>query len=133
MKDENLAAIKIQSAFRGYLARKALRALKGVVKLQAIVRGQVVRRQVGTKLKRLPSNAKMRSKVRVTTIDICKEGGNKQLSKSKELGEMDSKHMTYAALCFGFLTARMQKPKLLGLQHTFKGRHGKPMVQEARG
>lgn len=72
-------------------ARKALRALKGVVKLQAIVRGQVVRRQVGTKLKRLPSNAKMRSKVRVTTIDICKEGGNKQLSKSKELGEMDSK------------------------------------------
>lgn len=89
-------AIKLQNLWvmggiRGFTSLKALRALKGVVKLQAIVRGQVVGRQVGTKLKRLPSNAKMRSKVRVTTIDICKEGGNKQLSKSKELGEMDSK------------------------------------------
>lgn len=62
--------------------------------LQAIVRGQAVREQVVVKLKRSPSDAKMLSRVRAKSIldidNIGNEGGNKQLSKLKELGDMDN-------------------------------------------
>ncbi|EFH68387.1 hypothetical protein ARALYDRAFT_887427 [Arabidopsis lyrata subsp. lyrata] len=52
----NVAAIKIQSSFRAYLARKALRARKAIVRLQAIVRGRAVRRKVSALLKSTLSN-----------------------------------------------------------------------------
>ncbi|GKC31331.1 IQ-DOMAIN 14-like protein [Tanacetum coccineum] len=47
---EKWAATKIQSVYRGHLARWALRALKGLVKFQALVRGFLVRKQVAATL-----------------------------------------------------------------------------------
>ncbi|XP_058225881.1 protein IQ-DOMAIN 11 [Rhododendron vialii] len=59
----DLAATRIQTAFRGYLARKALSALKGLVRLQAIIRGRAVRRQAITALKCLQSVVTIQSQV----------------------------------------------------------------------
>ncbi|KAL6845140.1 hypothetical protein ACP4OV_024635 [Aristida adscensionis] len=50
---DEMAAVLIQKTFRGYLARKALRALRSLVKLQALVRGYLVRKQAATTLHRL--------------------------------------------------------------------------------
>ncbi|KAL8154320.1 hypothetical protein V2J09_012080 [Rumex salicifolius] len=63
---EHLASIKIQTAFRGYLARKALKALRGLVRLQAMIRGRAVRRQTVATLKSLQSIVNIQSQVCAT-------------------------------------------------------------------
>lgn len=61
---EKWAAVKIQTVFRGFLARKALRALKGLVKLQALVRGYLVRKRAAATLHSMQALIRAQTAVR---------------------------------------------------------------------
>uniref|UniRef100_A0A1J3E1M3 Protein IQ-DOMAIN 31 n=1 Tax=Noccaea caerulescens TaxID=107243 RepID=A0A1J3E1M3_NOCCA len=65
---EEAAAVKIQACFRSHLARKALRALRGLVKLQALVRGHLVRKQATATLRCMQALITLQAKAREQRI-----------------------------------------------------------------
>ncbi|XP_058098672.1 protein IQ-DOMAIN 3 [Magnolia sinica] len=70
---EEVAAIKIQTAFRGYLARRALRALRGLVRLKSLIHGHAVKRQATTTLRCMQTLARVQSQIRSRRIRMSEE------------------------------------------------------------
>ncbi|KAB1201771.1 Protein IQ-DOMAIN 31 [Morella rubra] len=68
LTEEDHAAIKIQACFRGHLARRAFRALKSLVKLQAVVRGACVRRQARIATHCMHALARLQVRVRARQL-----------------------------------------------------------------
>ncbi|KAK4364189.1 hypothetical protein RND71_015547 [Anisodus tanguticus] len=74
---EHQAATIIQTAFRGYLARRALKALKGLVKLQALVRGHNIRKQAKMTLKCMQALVRVQARVLDQRFRQSQEGSRK--------------------------------------------------------
>ncbi|CAM0871395.1 unnamed protein product [Alopecurus aequalis] len=70
---EAAAAVRIQAAYRGYLARTALCALRGIVKLQALVRGQLVRKQAKATLRCMQALLAAQSQLRAQRMRFIQE------------------------------------------------------------
>ncbi|KAH7513002.1 hypothetical protein FEM48_Zijuj12G0150200 [Ziziphus jujuba var. spinosa] len=70
---EEAAAIMIQTAFRGYLARRALRALRGLVRLKSLMEGSGVKRQATSTLRCMQTLARVQSQIRSRRIRMSED------------------------------------------------------------
>ncbi|KVH91741.1 protein of unknown function DUF4005 [Cynara cardunculus var. scolymus] len=62
---QHFAATLIQTSFRAYLARRASRALKGIVMLQSLIRGQIVRNQTAITFKCIQTLLRVQSRLNI--------------------------------------------------------------------
>ncbi|XP_065865310.1 protein IQ-DOMAIN 5 isoform X2 [Euphorbia lathyris] len=82
---EEWAATRVQTAFRGFLARRALRALKGLVRLQALVRGHAVRKQAAITLRCMQALVRVQARVRARRVRIALESQTAQQKLQQQL------------------------------------------------
>uniref|UniRef100_A0A5B6YRG2 DUF4005 domain-containing protein n=1 Tax=Davidia involucrata TaxID=16924 RepID=A0A5B6YRG2_DAVIN len=83
------AATSVQAAFRGYLAHRAFQALKGIIRLQALIRGHLVRRQAVATLYCVNRIVKLQALVRGQKVRRSDIGS--KLHKKQSLGKLDPK------------------------------------------
>ncbi|KAK4437725.1 protein IQ-DOMAIN 1 [Sesamum alatum] len=91
---EEVAAIRIQTAFRGYLARRALRALRGLVRLKSLVDGPTVKRQTANTLKCMQTLSRVQAQIQSRRIRMSEE--NRALQRQllqKRAKELESLRM----------------------------------------
>ncbi|KAK8642077.1 hypothetical protein V6N13_011439 [Hibiscus sabdariffa] len=85
MPIEDLAATRIQTAFRAYRARKQLRRLKGAVRLQAQALNNSVKKQATSTLNYLHSWSNIQAQIRARRLCMVTEGRLRQKKVENQL------------------------------------------------
>ncbi|WOH00960.1 hypothetical protein DCAR_0520338 [Daucus carota subsp. sativus] len=70
---EEVAAIKIQTAYRGYTARRTLRALRGLVRLKSVVNSAAVKRQTTNTLQTMQGVSRVQYQINSRRIRMSEE------------------------------------------------------------
>lgn len=66
----HLSATRIQSIFRGYMVRKNFKSLRGVLRLQGVVRGNNVKRQTANTMKQMQLFVRVQNQIRLRRIEM---------------------------------------------------------------
>ncbi|KAK9068745.1 hypothetical protein SSX86_012860 [Deinandra increscens subsp. villosa] len=72
LRNQHLSATRIQAAYRGYMARKSFRALKGLVRLQGVLKGQNAKRQTVNAMKQMQLLVRVQTQIqsrRIQTLE----------------------------------------------------------------
>ncbi|XP_073223156.1 protein IQ-DOMAIN 6-like isoform X2 [Cicer arietinum] len=93
------AAIRIQALFRAFLARRALRALRAVVRLQAIFRGRQVRKQAAVTLRCMQALVRVQARVRARNVRNSPEGKAVQKLLDDHRNQADSVKLVEQGWC----------------------------------
>ncbi|KAG5063051.1 hypothetical protein AAZX31_02G132100 [Glycine max] len=96
LRQQHATATKIQSVYRGYMARRSFRALKGLVRLQGVVRGQNVKRQTVNAMKHMQLLVRVQSQIQSRRI---------QMLENQARYQADFKNDKDAASILGKLTS----------------------------
>ncbi|KAF6177151.1 hypothetical protein GIB67_025488 [Kingdonia uniflora] len=85
LPNEDVAATRIQTVFRGYMARKSLQRLKGIVRFKALTQRHDVKKQTATTLSYIHSWSKIQTQIRTRRQCMVTEGRIRQKKLENQL------------------------------------------------
>ncbi|KAL6574061.1 hypothetical protein OROHE_001603 [Orobanche hederae] len=82
---EDAAATRIQSAYRAYVGKKTLCRMRGMVRLQNLVRRDSVRKQASATMSHLNSWSKIQAQIRARRVHMVAQGQLRQKKLENQL------------------------------------------------